>query len=131
MFRLSFDQDKKTNLIKRFVLHSHVPTLFGAAGFGAAHFVHDMLPATFGKVGITVLQINLGNLQVYGGLLTGFVESVEKPFGLHEIGGIEAVALLGDPIKGIVNAVFAAEDAVSIFHGSFWLRASHSTVPTC
>ena len=66
MFGLRFDQSgRSANLVKRLVLLRDIPSLFGAAGFVPAHFVHDVLPVAFGKVGVAVLQINLGDLQIH------------------------------------------------------------------
>ena len=76
MLRLGFDQGKGANLVKSFVLCRRVPPFLGIAGFCLAHLVHDKLPSAFGKFRIAVLQIHLRDLQIYGGLLAGFVEGV-------------------------------------------------------
>ena len=129
---MGFDQGESVDLVKCLVLHRSVPPLFCAAGFRLAHFVHDKLPGALGKIRIAVLQIHLGDLQIYCRLLAGFIEGVLKPPGFFAVGGVETVPFLGEGVEGIINAVFTAEDAVTLFHGSFCLyRASHNPVPTC
>ncbi len=131
MFRLGFDQDKITNLVERLVLYRNVPPLFGAAGFGAAHFVHDVLPVAFGKIRVAMLQIDLGDLQIYRRLLAGFILHIAETASGFSVTGFEAFPLFGEGVEGIINPVFTPEDMVPLFHGSFLLRASHRIVPTC
>ena len=119
MFRLGFDQNKVTNLVKCLVLYRNVPPLFGAAGFGAAHLVHDVLPVAFGKIGVAVLQIDLGYLQVHRGLLGGFVLDVDEATGGFGVAGFEAFPLFGEGVEGIIDSVFATENMIALFHGSF------------
>jgi len=118
VFRLGFDQGQGANLVKGLVLHRHVPPFFGAAGFRLAHLVHDEPPGAPGKFRVAVLQIHLGDLEIHGWLLAGFIQGVLQSAGFLRVGGVEAVPFFGEGVEGIVNAVFAAEDAVALFHGS-------------
>jgi len=124
MFRLGFDQRKMANLVKSLVLDGDIPPVFGVAGFCPPHFVHDVLPDAFDKIRVAVLQINLSDLQVHRRLFAGFVESVGQPPGGFGVGGFEALPFLGEGVEGIINAVFASENMVTLFHGSFWLSLS-------
>ncbi len=131
MLGLSFNQDKLPDFIERLVFDGCVPSFFGVARLCPSHFFHDKLPGAFDKSGITVLQINLGNLKVDGRLLAGFIQSVEEAFCLRGIRGVETITFAVETVEGVINAVFTAEDAVALFHGSFWLyRASHNSDPT-
>ena len=118
MFRLGFDQDKPANFIKCPVLYGDIPPFFGVAGFCPTHFVHDMLPGAFGKFRVAVLQIHLGDLQIYCRLFAGFVEGVRQPLGGFRVSGFEALPLLGEGIEGIIEAVFTSENIVALFHSS-------------
>jgi hypothetical protein len=65
-----------------------------------------------------VLQINLGNLQINGLLLASFIESVYESAGLLLITCVKAAALFVQGIEGVKNPIFAAEETVTLFHGS-------------
>ena len=130
MLGLSFDQDKLANRIKRLVFHGNFPPSPGAARFWSAHFIHDVLPGAFGKLRVAVLQIDLGDLQIDRGLFAGFVKGIQEPLSLVWIGRVKAVSFLREGVEGVEDAVLSAERLVSLFHGSFCYRASHSPRPT-
>ena len=123
MFGLRFDQSEVTEQVERFVLHGHVPSFLGAASLVPAHLVHDVLPCPLGEIRVAVLQINLGDLQIDRGLLAGFVKGVEETLGFFAVGGIEAVLFLRNGVEGVVDSVFASENSVALFHGSFLLSS--------
>jgi hypothetical protein len=78
-----------------------------------------------------VLQIYLGDLEIHRRLLAGFIQGVFQSARFLRVGGVEAVPYPGEVVEGIKDAVFAAEDAVALFHGSVeLLRVFHNPVPT-
>ena len=77
-----------------------------------------------------MLQVNLGDLQIDSRLLAGFVKGIYEALGFLAVGSVQALAFLGEVVEGIENPVFPRVVTVSLFHGSFCIRASHSPVPT-
>ncbi len=88
------------------------------AGLQFAHFIHDKLPRAFGKIGIAVLQIDLGDLKVDDRLFAGFVLCVDEASCFSPVFCLQTFPLLRDSIERIEGAVFTAIDAVTVFHGS-------------
>ena len=88
-------------------------------GLVLAKLVDDVLPMALSISRIAVLQIDLGDLKIYGWLLASFVERVEQAIGCFGVGGLEALAIIRERVEGIVDAVFATVRVITLFHGSF------------
>ena len=60
------------------VVDCRVPATLRDAEFRGHDLLHDLLPGAGGQGGIAVLQIDLGDLQIHGGLMHRFVLDVSR-----------------------------------------------------
>jgi hypothetical protein len=96
----------------------------GVAGFHLPHLFHHKPPSALGVFGIAVLQVYLGDLQIYGWLFAGFVQGIGQAPGGLGVSGFEALPFFGEGVEGIINTVFTTEVVIALLHGSCCLSLS-------
>jgi len=90
------------------------------AGLELDDFVHDLSPGAHGDLRIAGAQVGAGDLHVQLGQAGGFVHGVKEPCGLSLVPGLEAFAVAGLVVEGVVNTPTAPEEPVTVlqlFHG--------------
>jgi len=104
--------------VERGVAHRRLPPAPGAARFGRDNLLEDMVPGAGCHAAIAVLQVNLGALQVHGGLAGRDV------FGLHQlprfgrVPRLQTGAFSGERVHAVERAlaVSATDQAITCFH---------------
>jgi hypothetical protein len=78
-----------------------------------------MLPGAFGKIGVAVLQIRLGNLQIDRGLFARFIAGIQKALSFLGIFGVKASLPICERVERIKDPVPSREKVIPLFHRSF------------
>jgi len=91
--------------VKGFVFDGGQPAMLGLVFFQLHQFVHDKLPVAGGDLRVARRQIRAGDLQVHGGLLSGFLPRVEQSHCGGSVIGAQAFLFAGHVVVNVVEGV--------------------------
>lgn len=115
MFGQGFDELAMADAIQHLVLDGRLPAHLGVAVLGGDNLRHHVLPRPRGHRRIAMLQIDLRDLQVHGGLVGGLVLDVKQAHGVGLVAGAERSLFAGAGIFAIEDAG-ALEQDEPMFH---------------
>ena len=116
MFALRLNEHAAADGIVFFGFGDHPPADLVFTGLDADNFVHDVLPGADGNHRITVPQINAGQAQVHGGLLSRLIHGHEQAGGFDFVLGLEGGEGFGGVVEGVIHAFATEEEAITRFH---------------
>ena len=120
-FRRGFNQLVVAEQVESFVADGGLPAKQGLAGFDGDDLLHDVLPGAGGQRRVAMLQIDLGDLQVHGGLAVGVVSALHELPGFIFAGSLKAGAFAGLGVHAVEHssACAPANQAITCFHNVF------------
>jgi hypothetical protein len=80
------------------------------SGFEGDHCLHDVLPGAHGQGRVTVLQIDLGDLQIHRHMADGFIAGVNEALGFVGVIDSQTLPLFGVGVETVIGIAVSAID---------------------
>src|SRR5205085_676259 len=103
-------------VIERFVLDGAFPAFARFGLFCSRNLVHDLLPGSLGRSGITCRPVNAGAVMAKARMLLGFVPGGDEAIRFVLVACVKGLLFFGDEVFAIEGAPVASEDTEACFH---------------
>src|SRR5437773_2517846 len=130
MFGPRFKGWELAQRVERLVLHCHAPATLIRAMLQLDQFVHNALPCARGCCGVTRLPIDAGKLPTERWAVLSFVFCGDQAKGFALFAGLEGSLFACNEVFAVVNAPWAEEYAVALFHVLFHVVNMNQSVPS-